>query len=143
MIHGLDTSFLVAVEVTAHPQRAAANARLLPIRQQGDRIAVAPQVLLEFVHVVTDQRRFSAPISMPAALLRAQQLWLDPGVERVFPVAGAVDQFFTWMGQHGLGRKRLLDTLLAATFSAAGITSVLTLNRADFETFGCFQVITP
>lgn len=31
MIHGLDTSYLVAMEVTGHPQYAAAQARLLPL----------------------------------------------------------------------------------------------------------------
>ncbi len=143
MIHGFDTSYLVAMEVASHAQHAAVHAQLLPLRQQSDRFALAPQVLSEFIHIVTDSRRFPTPIAMPLALLRAQQIWHAKEVDRVYPDAIAVDQFFTWMGHHGLGRKRVLDTLLAATYFVAGITSVLTLNRADFVTFGCFQVLTP
>jgi hypothetical protein len=43
----------------------------------------------------------------------------------------AVRLFFQWMADHQLGRKRLLDTLLAATYSAAGITSIVSTNARD------------
>jgi len=39
------------------------------------------------------------------------------------------------MRRHQLGRKRVLDTLLAATYRAAEVTSLLTLNAADFTVF--------
>jgi hypothetical protein len=38
-----------------------------------------------------------------------------------------------------LGRKRLLDTMLASTLQAGGVTSILTLNRDDFEVFESFS----
>jgi hypothetical protein len=38
-----------------------------------------------------------------------------------------------------LGRKRLLDTQLAATYAAAGVTELLTANSADFAVFGVFS----
>jgi hypothetical protein len=47
------------------------------------------------------------------------------------------------MQEHSLGRKQLLDTLLAATYESAGIKSILTANPRDFERYGCFQLITP
>ncbi len=62
---------------------------------------------------------------------------------QTFPDATAVFQFFAWMGENRLGRKRLLDTLLAATYWSAGIRSVVTLNRADFVVFGCFAIVEP
>ena len=58
MIHGLDTSFLVAVEVAEHAEHGAAGETLSTLLAAGDRIALAPQVLAEFIHVVTDPRRF-------------------------------------------------------------------------------------
>lgn len=46
--------------------------------------------------------------------------------------------------QHfSLGRKRLLDTLLAATYKQAGIDSLLTTNPADFAVFGAFRCTDP
>jgi predicted nucleic acid-binding protein len=80
---------------------------------------------------------------MATALQRAEFIWNATQVAQVFPDAAATAQFFAWMRQHGLGRKRLLDTLLAATYWSAGIRSLVTLNRADFDTFGCFTVIEP
>jgi hypothetical protein len=42
-----------------------------------------------------------------------------------------------------MGRKRLLDTMLAATYRQAGIQSLLTTNKADFLVFAVFTCITP
>jgi predicted nucleic acid-binding protein len=64
MIHGLDTGFLIAAEVVEHPQHVAARETLARLIAADDRIAIAPQVLAEFIHVATDQRRsFSRLIS--------------------------------------------------------------------------------
>lgn len=72
MIHGFDTGFLVAAEVAAHPDHAAARARIDALRMNGDRFALAPQVLAEFIHVVSDPKRFSRPLTMDAALDRSK-----------------------------------------------------------------------
>ena len=74
MRHGLDTSFLVAVEVACHPEHAAARAVAEGLRRNGDRFVITPQVVAEFVYVVTDPQRFSAPLTMERALERAQAL---------------------------------------------------------------------
>ena len=60
MIHGVDTGFLVAAEVLEHAQHAAARDTLKRLLTAGDFFAVAPQVLAEFIHVVTDPRRFNS-----------------------------------------------------------------------------------
>jgi hypothetical protein len=46
------------------------------------------------------------------------------------------------MRKYRLGRKRVLDTELAAAYSVAGITELLTLNEADFRVFGKFSFVT-
>ncbi len=61
MIHGLDTGFLVAAEVREHAVHADARATLAQVLSSGDAVAIAPQVLAEFIHVVTDRRRFTQP----------------------------------------------------------------------------------
>ena len=52
-------------------------------------------------------------------------------------------QALRWMRQFNLGRKRILDTQLAAIFHTAGVNRLLTSNPADFEVFGVFKIITP
>jgi hypothetical protein len=61
----------------------------------------------------------------------------------VFPDDGATRQFLSWLALFSLGRKRLLDTLLAATYCQAGVQSLLTTNPADFAVFAVFTRITP
>lgn len=80
---------------------------------------------------------------MAAANGIAEQWWTAQQVVHVFPNDAASAQFVAWLKQLSLGRKRLLDTLLAATYDAAGIRSLLTTNPADFAVFRVFSCITP
>jgi predicted nucleic acid-binding protein len=143
MIHGLDTGFLVAAEVTEHVGHTEARATLARLLGAGDLIAIVPQVLAEFIHVVTDSRRFTHPLDMAAARQIVEQWWTASDVVHVISDDGATRQFLSWLAQFSLGRKRLLDTLLAATYRQAGIQSLLTTNPADFGVFGVFTSITP
>jgi predicted nucleic acid-binding protein len=143
MTHGFDTSFLVAAEVRGHPHHQASRSRLQALRSAGDNFAVAPQVLAEFIHVVTDSRRFSRPLSMDAALSRAEAWWTSAEIRQVHTSSATVREFFEWMRLHRLGRNRILDTLLAATYKTAGVRSVLTTNARDFALFNAFQLVMP
>lgn len=143
MIHGLDTGFLVAAELAEHADHAAARNTLARLFSAGDLTALAPQVLAEFIHVVTDPRRFAHPLDLTAARQLAEPWWTARDVVPVFPDDAAPRQFLAWLQQFALGRKRLLDTLLAATYRQAGIDSLLTTNPVDFAVFGAFRCITP
>lgn len=143
MRHGIDTGFLVAAAVAEHPDQVSARLKLAELLAAGDRFALAPQVLAEFIHIVTDPRRFVQPLDMASARDLAEQWWTAHDVDPVFPSEAAVRQFLGWLRQHQLGRKRLLDTMLAATYRQAGIESLLTTNPSDFAVFGDFSCITP
>jgi predicted nucleic acid-binding protein len=141
--HGIDTGFLVAAEVVEHVSHQSARTKMAAIVAAGDGFASAPQVLGEFIHVVTEPKRFTAPLSMDAVRDLAQKWWTAHEVTHVVPGDAAVAQFFVWHRDHGLGRKRILDTLLAATYRSAGISSLLTTNANDFSILGAFQCVTP
>jgi predicted nucleic acid-binding protein len=138
MTHGLDTSFLVAVEVSSHEEHASARARFQRFLKAGDTFSLSPQILAEFIHVVTDPRRFSAPLTLEQAVERAEIWWNGAEIVQVFPTTESTHIFLEFLGEHKLGRKRLLDTMLASTLKARGVTSILTLNRNDFAVFGTF-----
>jgi hypothetical protein len=47
------------------------------------------------------------------------------------------------MRQFNLGRKRILDTHLAAILHTNGVRRLLTSNPADFKIFGVLEIVTP
>jgi predicted nucleic acid-binding protein len=101
---------------------------------------LAPQTLAEFIHIVTDGKRMPQPLAMPEAINRAEHWWQAAEVIRVFPDGQAVADFFLWLTRYQLGRKRLLDTMLAATFQSAGVKRVVTNNGRDFKALGVFEI---
>jgi predicted nucleic acid-binding protein len=139
---GADTTFLVQLELSELPAHHAAHELLQrEILQPQVPLALAPQVLAEFIHVVTDPRRFQKPLTADEAVAAARFWWNASEVQHVFPTSESTALFLDWMQRHQLGRKRILDTQLAAILWAAGARQVLTANPADFELFG-FQLLT-
>ena len=141
MTHGIDTDFLVAAEIRDHPFHAHADALLADLLANGHDLAVAPQTLAEFIHIVTDAKRMPSPLGMAEAVQRATHWWHAAEVVRVFPDGEVATDFLTWLQRHSLGRKRLLDTLLAATFIRAGIRRIITNNERDYRVFGVFEIL--
>ena len=140
---GIDTSFLVALAVREHAaHRQCWDLFEQRIRAKPGSAGLAPQVLSEFAHVVTDPRRFERPLPMSDAIDICQQWSRAEECQLISPGPEAVSVFLNWMHRHGLGRKRLLDTLLAATYHSAGITRIVTTNWRDFAAFGVFEVET-
>jgi len=141
MTHGIDTDFLVAVEIRDHPFHAQADALLAGLLSNGHDLAVAPQTLAEFIHIVTDGKRMPRPLGVVEAIQRANHWWQAAEVVRVFPNGEATTDFLSWLQRHNLGRKHLLDTLLAATFLRAGIHRIITNNERDYRVFGVFEIV--
>lgn len=80
---------------------------------------------------------------MTEALRITRELWHSSDVERVLPSAEVQNFVCDLMSKFQLGRKRILDTALAATLKSAGIRALATFNRSDFELFSFLQVIEP
>jgi predicted nucleic acid-binding protein len=140
-MRGIDTTFLVAHELAEVPVHSRAREVARQSSRTGQaRFALVPQVLMEFLHVVTDPRRFQKPLAMEEAVARAEFWWDAKEVRQVFPGPESVRLGLRWIHEHRLGRKRLLDTQLAASLHQAGIHRIITQNRKDFEIFGVFQI---
>lgn len=144
MILALDTDVLVhwQMEGAGHHREVAWFVER-QVRQLGSSLGVSPQVLHEFLHVVTDPRRFERPMTMAAAVRRARDLWDAPEVTRVEPAPQVLHRTLALLQGLGLGRKRILDTALAATLEAAGVTRLATLNGRDYQVFGFLEILDP
>lgn len=143
MILGLDTDVLVHWAMAGAENHRAVRRSIAHHVSRGVRLGLTPAVLHEFIHVCTDGRRFENPLSMPAATGIARTLWDSREVERILASATTVHRTLELLETLGLGRKRILDTALAATFEAADVTRIATLNAADFEIFPFLEVFDP
>jgi predicted nucleic acid-binding protein len=144
MTRAVDTTFLVQLELKEAAGHEKARAFLeTAVLAPGNPLALTPQVLEEFIHVVTDARRFERPLEMGDALDKADTWWRAAEVRHLFPDSHAVMLFIEWMRGLRLGRMRLHDTLLAATCLSAGIGEIVTSDRQGFEVFAGLAVCDP
>ena len=140
---GLDCNILVQLALADHPANAATISAVSDQVQSGRRLMVPSSIVTEFLHVVTDQRRFTPPLTMNEALEWTEDFLAQPDVELIEPTQKALAQTLVWMRQHKLGRKRILETHLAAILHTSGVSYLLTSNPSDFALFGVLQTVAP
>ena len=143
MIYGIDTSFLVQLEVTEQPGHAQAQQLKARLLEENCSFALSPQVLCEFIHIVTDPKRFERPLSAGIAVNRSSIWWNLKEVKNISASSWAIQRFHFWMAEHRLGRKRILDTMLAATFEENQVYHIITSDPTGFSLFNVFQIIDP
>jgi hypothetical protein len=80
---------------------------------------------------------------MPEALDWLRDFLAHPAVSILEPTPASTDQTLRWMRQFNLGRKRILDTHLAAILHTRGVRRLLTSNPADFTVFRVLKTVTP
>lgn len=140
---GLDCNILVQLALAEHSANAATVAAVQIEAQRGEKLVIPSLVATEFLHVVTDARRFAPPFAMGEALEWLDEFLAGPMIGVLDPSKESLDQTMRWMKQFNLGRKRILDTYLAATLHTNGVARLLTSNAADFEIFGVLDIVTP
>jgi predicted nucleic acid-binding protein len=111
--------------------------------QQGHILVVPPLVINEFLHVVTDAKRFSPPLTMIEALDWIEEFIANSAVTVPDTTTASSRQALQWIREFNLGRKRILDTYLAAVLHSAGVKRLLTSNPTDFSAFGVFEICSP
>lgn len=143
-ILALDTDVLVHWAMAGAPHHRAVRKYLeREVRQGGWRLGITQQTLNELIHVVTDSRRFENPLPMKEALRMSRELWHGEDVERLLPTVEVHDRVCELMERFKLGRKRILDTALAATVEMAGVSRLATLNARDFALFPFLELVDP
>ncbi len=132
----IDTNALVYAHFSAFAEHEAYRAFVeAHVEGADNRLVLSPLVCHEWLHVVTDARRLHPPLAMATAL----EVMRDH-LSRSNVVVAPVDDIsllgaLALLEQHGLGRKRIADALLASTLRSASVTHLLTRNVRDFKVF--------
>ena len=105
MRRGLDTNVLIYAHIPESPHHQKVRSFLLDQLSNEDvTLVITPVILHEFVHVVTDSKRFSPPVSMTDAMAVARVYLDHTNVECISLDGSAVVNAFALIERHGLGR---------------------------------------
>jgi len=141
---GIDSNVLVYAHIPSLAFHAPVRALLLDqLRRTDIRLAVTPLCLHEFVHVVTDPKRFAPPVTMSEAIAVVRGYLDRSNVDCIASDQKAMIRAVDLLEHHQLGRNRIADTLLAATFLENGVVELITCNKTDFEIFEDLSLIDP
>lgn len=138
---GVDTTFLIDLEITDSPRHeGAVNFFNKWLKEKHSVLAIYNYSFLEFQHVITDSRRFNVPLTMEQSIERTW-FWLDQErIKIIYPTENTLKRALLWSNMYRLGRKRIQDTHMAAAFAEAGVSELWTANPSDFEIFETFDI---
>lgn len=139
---GIDTTFLIDLEIKESPRHERAVEIFNKWREEKNSfLVIYSNVFNEFLHVITDAKRFVNPVPMEIAIERCWY-WIDhQRVKVVYSSDDSLKRQLLWMSMHELGRKRINDTTMAAVYAQEGVSKIITANPADFEILKTFEVI--
>ena len=144
MRRGLDTNILIYAHIPESPHHAKVRSFLLgQLSDEDVTLVITPVILHELVHVITDGKRFSPPVSMMDALAVARVYLDHTNVECLSLDEKAIASAFALIERYGLGRKRIADSLFAACLLGHGVHELITCNPDDFQIFGGLTLIDP
>jgi predicted nucleic acid-binding protein len=144
MRRGVDTNVLIYAHISESPQHEAVRSHLLGQLALDDvTLIVTPNILHEFLHIVTDARRFDPPVSMKDALAVARGYLDRANVECLSVDELSLVSALDLLERHQLGRNRIADTLFAASLLNHGVRELITCNTTDFKVFAELTLIDP
>lgn len=138
---GIDTCFLIDLYWQDSPRNKNARALFSKIaNNESVKLAVYYNCFNEFLHVITDSKRFENPLSVSEAI-SVIDYWCD--IDRVtvlYPDDTSFKRTLAWMNRYQLGRNRVNDTQMASCYLTSGVSSIITANPKDFEIFESFEI---
>ena len=139
---GIDTCFLIDLYWEDSPRHS--NALSLFKTKASDRdveLAVYYNCFNEFLHVITDAKRFVNPFTMQEALSVIDEWCSLDRLRVLYPDDSSLKRAITWLSMHQLGRNRINDTQMAAAYISNGVFSLITANPSDFMVFDLFDLV--
>ena len=144
LICGVDSNVLIYSAVESMPEHRKVLSFFESRVLTGElNCAVSFPVLLEFIHITTDAKRFKPALTVEESIGIAAQYWNASDWQRLLPKSTTGARVFELLKKHKLGRNRLLDTYLAAMLLENGITALITCNTDDFAIFEEIRLIDP
>jgi predicted nucleic acid-binding protein len=141
---GVDTNVLIYAHIPESPHHEVVRRYLSnQLAQEEVTLVVTPGILHELVHVVTDGRRFEPPVAMKDALAVARTYLNRTNVECLSVDQSSLLRAFELLERYQLGRKRIADTLFAASLLDQDIRELITCNLDDFRVFEELTLIDP
>jgi predicted nucleic acid-binding protein len=137
----VDTNVLIYATRLLAAQHAAAQAALARLEGEGSVLWVSPQVLREYLAVVTRPQATSPALAMTSAIADVQRFRTAFEVTEEQP--GVLDRLLDLLAVQRGGGRQVHDANIVATMLEYGIHRLLTFNTADFRRFARIIDIEP
>jgi toxin-antitoxin system PIN domain toxin len=128
----VDTNVLVYAHFPSSPHHAASYALLQRAERQEITLCVFPQVVAEFISVVTNPRRVSPSKTVEDAVQAVRRVLATPGVVLLSLPESATSTFLDLLLAHPATGPEIVDRQLVAAMMEHGIGTMVTFNVNDF-----------
>jgi predicted nucleic acid-binding protein len=128
----VDTNVLVYAHFPSSAHHAASYALLQRAERQEITLCAFPQVIAEFISVVTNPKRVNPAKTVVDAVQAIQRVLGSPGVILLPFPESATNTFLSLFLAHPVAGPEIFDRQLVAVMMEHGIGTMVTFNVSDF-----------
>jgi toxin-antitoxin system PIN domain toxin len=129
----VDTNVLVYASRPTAPEHVAARAALARLEASDGTVWISPQVLREYLAVVTRPQATAPPLPMATAIADVRRFQSSFEVADEGPAV--LERLLQLLAAYPGAGKQVHDANLVAVMLVQGIRRLLTFNAADFQRF--------
>ena len=129
----VDTNLLVYASRPVVPENAAAREALANLDARGTTMWISPQVLREYLAVVTRLQATAPALPMATAIADVRQFAVSFEVTQEGPEV--FERLLDLLGTYPVAGRQVHDAHLVATMLVHGIGRLLTFNAGDFRRY--------
>jgi len=141
---GVDADFLIYAQVPSFEQHVQVRKFIVEqLKAENITLVLTANILHEFIHALTNGRRFSPPFSMAEAIDAARAYLNKSNIECISVDDDIMKRSLELLEKYQLGRQQVADTLLVASYLANQINEIITCSPLDYAVFKEIKVINP
>ena len=139
----VDTNVLLRFVQRSEPQHPEVRSALVILRQQGVKLCLTPQTLMEFWNVCTRPASSRGGFGLSPSTTAGHLRWLEHNFRLLADNAEIHAEWKHLVELHEVRGAQVHDARLAAVMMTHGVAHILTFNTKDFARYTTFTAVNP
>jgi toxin-antitoxin system PIN domain toxin len=139
----IDSNILIYALNKSSPYHEEAKQVIDAILKDAIKGYLTPQVLFELFAVITDSKKFPAPLTPASAYPLIETNYLNDKFPLIHPKETTWRKSFDLAKQYQISSQDIFDVTLVATMVDNDIFCIVTYDRTNFQKFSFLEVIHP
>jgi len=138
----VDTNVMVYAADTNSPFHVACRQLIKQGIKDEVSLCVSPQVLFEFLAVITSPKRVVKPLKLDKAINEINKYLGYKNIKKIYPKNDVIKKTLELCKKYNIKGQEIFDVQIIATMLSNNVTTIYTYDKNHFERFKEIEILT-